>query len=57
MADVFSALAENRPYRDRFSLDKAVSVMREMAADGSLDAKIVGSLEEAAREAFELVRR
>jgi HD-GYP domain-containing protein (c-di-GMP phosphodiesterase class II) len=44
VADVFTAITENRPYRAGMDADKAKSVLRKMASDGQLDRKITDIL-------------
>ncbi|WP_457572281.1 HD domain-containing phosphohydrolase [Desulfovulcanus sp.] len=44
VADVFTALTEDRPYRKGMSLDKALHILEEMAKDSALDANIVDLL-------------
>jgi HD-GYP domain-containing protein (c-di-GMP phosphodiesterase class II) len=44
VADVFTAITEDRPYRAGMDRDKARSVLREMAADGALDSGVVAAL-------------
>lgn len=41
VADVFQALAQNRPYRDRLPLDEVIAIVRKQAADGRLDSAVV----------------
>ena len=41
VADVFQALAQKRTYRDSLPLEKIISIMTEMAANGNLDPKLV----------------
>jgi putative nucleotidyltransferase with HDIG domain len=41
VADVFQALAQNRPYRERLPLDEVIRIVRRQAADGRLDSTIV----------------
>lgn len=41
IADVFQALAQNRPYRKGLSLDQILEVLREMAEEGKLDPALV----------------
>ena len=46
VADIFDALtASDRPYRDAFSIDKAVSILHEEAESGKLDPVIVEMFE------------
>lgn len=44
VADVFTALTEDRPYRPGMSREEALSVLRDMARSGSLDSGVVGLL-------------
>ena len=45
VADVFTALTEERPYREAMSLDKAVGILRHMANANALDPSVVSLLE------------
>ncbi|MBG3878316.1 HD family phosphohydrolase, partial [Desulfovibrio oxamicus] len=70
VADVFTAIAEDRPYRGGMPPDAARAVLREQARDGKLDAELVDLLlsryeemdaarrqaQERARHEFGLVR-
>lgn len=40
-ADVFTALTENRPYREGMNKGEAVTLLKEFASNGSLDPRIV----------------
>jgi HD-GYP domain-containing protein (c-di-GMP phosphodiesterase class II) len=44
VADVFTAITENRPYRAGMSLSDALTVLRTMAGSNSLDPEIVSLL-------------
>lgn len=44
VADVFTAITENRPYRDGMSDMDAIEVLNNMVNDGALDGKIVDIL-------------
>jgi HD-GYP domain-containing protein (c-di-GMP phosphodiesterase class II) len=44
VADVFTALMENRPYRKGVDRDTGVRILREFSARGSLDPRIVSVL-------------
>ena len=44
VADVFTALAEERPYRGAMPLDRAMAVLQEMAASAALDPDVVDTL-------------
>ena len=41
VADVFTALAEDRPYRKAMTPDEILEILRQMTEDAKLDAKIV----------------
>jgi HD-GYP domain-containing protein (c-di-GMP phosphodiesterase class II) len=41
VADVFTAITENRPYRDGMNDTQAISVLDNMVSHGALDGKIV----------------
>ncbi len=43
-ADVFTALTENRPYREGMDKGETVTLLKEFAANGSLDPRIVPAL-------------
>jgi len=45
VADVFTALTENRPYRNKMSKDNIIKILKEMANNSSLDHNIVSILE------------
>lgn len=44
VADVFTALTEDRPYRQGMQLGEALAVLDGMAGDGAIDGNIVGIL-------------
>jgi HD-GYP domain-containing protein (c-di-GMP phosphodiesterase class II) len=44
VADVFTALTENRPYRRGVLRDGTIGILREFASNGSLDGRIVSVL-------------
>lgn len=44
VADVFTALTEDRPYRSGMGRDKALGILNAQAGDGILDAEAVGLL-------------
>ena len=44
VADVFTAITENRPYRKGMSSDKASQILQQMAQDLALDSNIVSTL-------------
>jgi HD-GYP domain-containing protein (c-di-GMP phosphodiesterase class II) len=46
VADVFTALVENRPYRNGIGREGTVAILREFASDGALDGRIVTVLED-----------
>jgi len=45
VADVFTGLTENRPYRKGLTRGEAMEVLHEMAAKGELDARLISLLE------------
>jgi HD-GYP domain-containing protein (c-di-GMP phosphodiesterase class II) len=44
VADTFTAVTEDRPYRLGMSADKAVTLLQKMAAEKALDARVVDTL-------------
>ena len=44
VADVFTAITENRPYRKGMDSDKAISILKNMVENGSIDQYIVKTL-------------
>ena len=44
VADVFTAITENRPYRDGMNDTHAADVLNGMVSNGALDGKVVGVL-------------
>ncbi len=44
IADIFTALTEERPYRQGMSLDETESLLRRMTSEGALDPGLVSSL-------------
>ncbi len=53
VADVFTAITENRPYRKGMNSKEVKQVLEDMVADGSLDGRVVGLL----LEHFQLLNR
>jgi HD-GYP domain-containing protein (c-di-GMP phosphodiesterase class II) len=47
VADIYDALTSDRPYRERFSREKAFEMLREMRDKGQLDSDVVEILIEA----------
>jgi HD-GYP domain-containing protein (c-di-GMP phosphodiesterase class II) len=45
VADVFTALTEDRPYREAMSIDKAIGILKSMANANALDPSVVNLLE------------
>lgn len=45
VADVFQALAQNRPYRDSLQPDAIMAILDEMVDDGKLDRAVVGCVD------------
>ena len=52
VADVFQALAQNRPYRDPMTTDEIMEILNEMVDDGKLDRKIVMCIDSHVDECF-----
>lgn len=52
-SDVFQALIQNRPYRPALSIREALSIMGEMAREGSLDQEVVHLIEKNAPACYE----
>jgi HD-GYP domain-containing protein (c-di-GMP phosphodiesterase class II) len=46
VADVFTALTENRPYRKGMEKNRAVEILQTMAGKGELDQKLIDTVEE-----------
>ena len=46
VADVFTAVTENRPYRQGTPRDETMPILRNLVKSGSLDGSIVGVVEE-----------
>lgn len=44
VSDVFTALAEDRPYRGRLSRDESMRIIQDMAREGALDPDVVAEL-------------
>ena len=45
MADVFTGISENRPYRKGMTREEALGVLHGMATKGELDARLVSLLD------------
>ncbi|MHC4944225.1 MAG: HD-GYP domain-containing protein [Planctomycetota bacterium] len=45
VADVYTALAEDRPYRSGFEVEEALALLNRMVRDGALDGEVVAVLE------------
>lgn len=43
--DIYQALTENRPYRERFSHQKSIKILREMGEEGLIDKDIVEDID------------
>ncbi|WP_286236594.1 HD-GYP domain-containing protein [Neptuniibacter halophilus] len=46
IADIFQALCQKRPYRDRLSVDEVLQIMDSMAAKGQIDLNVYTLLQE-----------
>ena len=44
VADIFSALQENRPYRGQLDLDRTLEIMKKMGAEENIDGRLVEEL-------------
>ena len=45
VADVFQALAQNRPYRKALSAEEILTILKQLVSNGQLDAKVVACVE------------
>lgn len=54
VADIFQALAQNRPYRGSLQLEEILSIMNNMIQSGNLDASLVNIIKEHANECLEV---
>jgi HD-GYP domain-containing protein (c-di-GMP phosphodiesterase class II) len=54
VADTFSALTEDRPYRPSMRCENAVQIVRNMAREGALDPDIVSILAQNAEEIYDI---
>lgn len=54
VADVFDALVSKRSYKDGFSFEKAMSIIRE-GAGAHFDPKVAGALEHASEEVYQVM--
>ena len=52
VADVFQALAQNRPYRDSLEPDVIIAIMFEMVEEGKLDRNVVKRVNENLKECW-----
>ena len=43
--DIYQALTEKRPYKEGFSHEKTIAIMRELACKGKIDGAIVRDLD------------
>lgn len=43
--DIYQALTDNRPYREGFSHDESIKILKNMSHDGLIDKKIVVDIE------------
>ena len=56
VADVFTALTEERPYRSGMSTERALEVLQKLADQGALDGEVIHSLARGQAEVDELRR-
>jgi HD-GYP domain-containing protein (c-di-GMP phosphodiesterase class II) len=54
IADIFQALAQDRPYRGRLSLPQILSIMDNMAAQGEIDPTLYTTLRQNAAPLFHI---
>ncbi len=54
VADAFSALTEDRPYRTSMRCKDALQIVRDMAKEGALDPNIVSMLAQNAEEIYDI---
>jgi HD-GYP domain-containing protein (c-di-GMP phosphodiesterase class II) len=45
--DIYQALTESRPYKQKFSYSQSIDIMHSMAASGKIDAQIVDDIKDA----------
>ena len=54
VADIFDALTSDRPYKQAWSVDRAMEELQAMGAQGRLDLAAVGALADTLDEAVEI---
>ena len=57
VADIFSALQENRPYRGQMALSRTLEIMKKMGDEGQIDGRLVDDLAEEAPYFQSLIRQ
>jgi putative nucleotidyltransferase with HDIG domain len=56
VADIYQALAQDRPYRTAMPVDRILAVLRELASDGKVDGEIVDLVADHAESCYRLAR-
>lgn len=54
VADIFQALAQNRPYRQGLSVDEILQILQQMAAQRKLDSSVVDCLSSCKQQAYDV---
>jgi HD-GYP domain-containing protein (c-di-GMP phosphodiesterase class II) len=54
VADIFTALTEDRPYRKGMSIEQALNVLAEMAENGKLDGRVLAKVRDNQKELMTL---
>ena len=54
VSDVFQALAQNRPYRRSMNAEAILSILKELAANGQLDSRVVACVEKHLHDCFKV---
>lgn len=57
IADIFQALCQKRPYRDRLDVDEVLIIMDKMISDGQLDSDVYGHLKENQKSLYQTATR
>ena len=56
VADIFQALAQDRPYRTGMTIKQIISILEEMADNGKLDREIVNMAVQKAEACYQVAR-
>lgn len=57
VADIFQALAQDRPYRDGMSYSEIIAILANMVKQGEIDAQVVGVITDHENEYREVIKR